>query len=363
MTKSEFQEFRIGDLFKVELSSGDNKPTELPAGDIPLVTAGLANNGICAYVSKGDGKAQLFDAGLITVDMFGNSFYQPKNFYAVSHGRINVLRPISSMNKEASLYVASSMRHFAKMYSFSLMLTSKRLADETIMLPVTSAGSPDYEYMADYVRQIQADYVRQIQAYLKVTGLTDTVLTEAERNTLQTPPIRFKEYKLAELFDIAPTKAYKDMAGFGLGSTPFVSNTSSNNGVVNYFDKPANNPANIITFSDTTDSDKTFFYQPKEFIGFAHIQAMKPKFENMNQYVAMFMISKMKKAIVGKYNYGTKFNRNTANQVVIELPVTSAGDLDIAYMEAYIRATQKQVISNLVDWNAKNVEALEKAIN
>jgi len=149
------------------------------------------------------------------------------------------------------------------------------------------------------------------------------------------------------------------MSDFKSGDIPFVSNTSVNNGIINSFDKTPNNAENIITFSDTTDSDKTFFYQPKPFIGFAHIQAMTPKFEEFNKYIGLFIIANMKKVIKGRYNYGTKFNRATANETTITLPVTPSGELDFEYMETYIRVTQKQVIERLVQWNDEQLEMIK----
>ena len=83
-----WQEFMLGDLFEISLSSGDLKVDECDNGYIPLVSSGQDDNGIVAYISQaGDGKAQIFDKNKITVDMFCNAFYQYQEFYSVSHAQ------------------------------------------------------------------------------------------------------------------------------------------------------------------------------------------------------------------------------------------------------------------------------------
>lgn len=78
-------EFRVEDLFDVELAKGDIKLDEMLLGGIPLVSSGETNNGIVGYIdNNGDGKSERFDSNRITVDMFGNAYYQSEPFYAVS---------------------------------------------------------------------------------------------------------------------------------------------------------------------------------------------------------------------------------------------------------------------------------------
>ncbi|MFA9467289.1 restriction endonuclease subunit S [Streptococcus sp. E24BD] len=79
--------------------------------------------------------------------------------------------------------------------------------------------------------------------------------------------------------------------------------------------------SNVITLSDTVNSDETLFYQEKNFIGFSHVNKLVPKYENFNKYHALYVISAFKKAIRGKYDYGTKFTEHI-EATEIELPVS-----------------------------------------
>lgn len=147
--------FNIIDLFELHLSKGDNQQNKLLEGTIPLVSAGGTNNGICKYILVGDEESQLFRKNTITVDMFGQAFYQPEDFYAVSHGRVNILVPRFNLNKNIALFLITVMtKKFANKYAFSSMCSQKALKKETILLPCKKNGEPDYDYMQLYISKL-----------------------------------------------------------------------------------------------------------------------------------------------------------------------------------------------------------------
>ena len=79
----------------------------------------------------------------------------------------------------------------------------------------------------------------------------------------------WREYRIGELFDIHPTKAYK-LTNSGLftenGKNSVVTNSSCNNGITGYTNLDNTEDGNIITFSDTASHD-AIFYQDKPFVG------------------------------------------------------------------------------------------------
>ncbi len=151
-----WQDYRIGDLFDVGLSNGDIKADDVDEGDIALISAGETANGVVKHISAGgDGKAEMFDGNKITVDMFGNSYYQPDPFYAVSHGRVNVLTAQKfTLNKYIGLFIATLIMNEQYRYSYGRAVYSNVAADMTIKLPVTPDGSPDWQFMEDYIKSL-----------------------------------------------------------------------------------------------------------------------------------------------------------------------------------------------------------------
>lgn len=161
--------FQLKKYFDIILSDGDNQAKLLESGPIPLVSAGSSNNGICKYISKGDGVSQLFDGNVITVDMFGKAFYQPKPFYAVSHGRINILIPKSGvdnfkLDRDVALFIITMIEErISQNYSFGDMCNSSRLKKECIYLPVNTAGLPDWIVIKKIISKLYYEAQNYIQ--------------------------------------------------------------------------------------------------------------------------------------------------------------------------------------------------------
>lgn len=179
--------------------------------------------------------------------------------------------------------------------------------------------------------------------------------------------VKFKEFKVGVLFEIEPTKCYKDLRDedikSSVGTTPFVTTQNTNNGIAGYSELKANNKGNTITASDTT-TDDAIFYQEKDFIGRSHVQNIIPKNGvYFNKNIALYIISCMKKSAKGLYDYGNKFNRQNMNNTVLLLPVKPDESPDYAYMEDYIKGIQRQYIDNLLETNEAERDRLLSIVN
>lgn len=106
------------------------------------------------------------------------------------------------------------------------------------------------------------------------------------------------------------------------GNIPVVTNSSLNNGISGYVALKPTEKGNMITYSDTTTSEG-IFYQPRDFVGYSHIQGLYPLVfkDKWNQYTLLYMVSAFRKASFGRFDYGNKFNRNIAKELKILLPV------------------------------------------
>ena len=153
---STWKEFNLGDLFDIKLAKGDIQPNLVSEGKIPLVSAGNENNGIVKYIdSNGDGVSEMFCSGCITISMFGKAFYQTEPFYAVSHGRINILEPRYDISENVGLLLSTIInRLFLGKYGYATMCTRTRIEKEAILLPAKSDTEPDWEYMEAYVAEL-----------------------------------------------------------------------------------------------------------------------------------------------------------------------------------------------------------------
>ena len=150
-----WKEFGVTELFDLSLPKGDIQVKGLDDGNVPLITPSNTNNGLIQYIAE-DSKSTLYAAGSLTVDMFGNAYYQDQDFFVTAHGHVNVLLPKNPISPFAGLFVCSSIKSmFLQKYGFKDMCTQKVLKVAKISLPVTPSGKPDWEYMERYMKALE----------------------------------------------------------------------------------------------------------------------------------------------------------------------------------------------------------------
>ena len=178
----------------------------------------------------------------------------------------------------------------------------------------------------------------------------------------------WKEFRIGDLFEIKPTKAYKFTNSKLLngGTIPVVVNSSYNNGIGGYSTFPATEKGNMITFSDTVDAN-TIFYQEKDFIGYSHIQGLYPKGEYTHKWdknSLRFFVSIFRKTALAKgFDYGNKFRRDIAINLIIKLPTDSNNQPDWNYMESYMKQCQESVSSKVSSINSVIKEEVVEKID
>src|SRR5574344_420124 len=139
-----WKKFKISDLFDVELSKGDLKINDCEVGEIPLISSGETENGCVGLIDEnGDGKAEIFAGNKITVDMFCNAFYQPQKFYAVSHGRVNILSPKFDMNVFSGIFISTLINKEKFRFTYGRAVYSNVISNVELYLPVIKNGDPD----------------------------------------------------------------------------------------------------------------------------------------------------------------------------------------------------------------------------
>lgn len=138
----------------------------------------------------------------------------------------------------------------------------------------------------------------------------------------------WKEFQIGKMFEIYPTKDYKGMSNTDLddgGTTPVIANSAVNNGINGFSTLPPTEKGNIITFSDTTEGN-TFFYQPDDFIGFAHVQGMHPIGHKWTEKQLLFLATVLTFTNCNLFNYGRKMRRDTISNSKVKLPAQKTGN-------------------------------------
>ncbi|NYS33241.1 restriction endonuclease subunit S [Streptococcus danieliae] len=166
----------------------------------------------------------------------------------------------------------------------------------------------------------------------------------------------WREVKVGDLFEIRPTKNYgltNQKLFETTGTVPVVVNSSLNNGIGGYVNLEPTEKGNMITFSDTTTTD-SIFYQPRDFIGYSHVQGMYP-FEKWNKYGLLYFVISFRASTKGKFDYGNKFNREKAKEILVHLPFYG-NKIAFSHMDKYMKTLEAERIETL---EAERIETLE----
>jgi len=325
---SEWKEFLVGDLFEAYLSKDDIQPKNFVKGKIPLVSSGKENNGIIAFVE--DEKARLWEENTLTIDMFGKVFYQESPYFAVSHGRVNILLPKISMTKGCLQFIGCAIEKVASQkYAFNEMCTGTKVLKNNIKLPSTPDGAPDWAYMESYMANLETKVAKSL-----------TLLHAAKNAEKKKVDTRgWGSFALGTLFNIVKGKRLTK-AEMKSGETPFIGSSALNNGCTAMIGNDKNqHPENTITVCYNGSVGETF-YQDQPYIASDDVNVLYPKF-TMNRQIALFIVPLIK-GVSSRYDYIDKWKKEAMEADKIYLPVDKNGDPDWDYMEEYMKMVQRK---------------------
>ncbi|AGL70674.1 restriction endonuclease subunit S [Helicobacter pylori] len=365
-------EFKLGDLFEAGNGDFDIQKRHINHKGEFVITAGLSNNGV---LGQSDIKAKVFESHTITIDMFGCAFYRSFPYKMVTHARVFSLKPKFEINHKIGLFLSTLFFGYPKKFGYENMCSWAKIKNDKVILPLKPTANA--QTLEDIDFDFMEKFIAELEAYLKAAGLENTTLSSDEENALNvfnnsiggnTPcGLRWQSSKLGDLFEIRPTKAYKLTNSHLFGSNaknPVVTNSSLNNGISGYSSLEPTEKGNQITYSDTTTSEG-IFYQKRPFIGYSHVQGLYPlKYhEFWNEKTLLYIVTAFKKVACGRFNYGNKFNRKIASEMLILLPTNQHGKIDFHFMRTLINALMKQTIQGVAEYCDAKIQAAKEIIS
>ena len=150
-----WKEFKLTELFNVKTGAYLSK-NQLKPGSIPRVTVSSVNNGIVGSFERcGLSNERLF-SNFLSVNFFGNVFYHD-SLCSVDM-KVHVLEPKHLYSKESMLFLVAVLRRKFVIEGYGTygnQLSSSKLKMDMVYLPVDASGSPDWQYMDNYISSIQ----------------------------------------------------------------------------------------------------------------------------------------------------------------------------------------------------------------
>ncbi|GAA8494612.1 hypothetical protein HpNP92_09210 [Helicobacter pylori] len=381
-------EFRLGDLFEVLSSKKIYHANTIKIHDTqiessyPYVVRATTNNGIKGFIIDDPTFTNEKNTLSFAQDTF-TVFYQKQPYF--TGNKVKILKPKFAFKSPKILHFISAILQFIlKPLTWGLGSTTESIAEFKISLPLKPTANTqtlkdiDFNFMEKFIAELEQCRLAELEAYLKATGLENTTLSNEEENALNvfnnsggggnTPcGLMWQSFKLGDLFEIRPTKAYNLTNSHLFDSNaknPVVTNSSLNNGISGYSSLEPTEKGNQITYSDTTTSEG-IFYQKRPFIGYSHVQGLYPlKYhEFWNEKTLLYIVAAFKKVACGRFNYGNKFNRKIASEMLILLPTNQHGKIDFHFMRTFINALMKQTIQGVVQYSSAKIQAAKEVIS
>lgn len=159
-----WHEFFLKDIFEVVQRGKRLTKANQTEGKHPYVSSTASNNGVDNFIGNED-DVRIF-SNCITIansGSVGSSFYHSYKFVASDH--VTHLQN-DKFDRHIYLFIATLTNRLSDKYNFNREINDKRISREKVLLPTKEDGSPDFEYMRQYM--INLEYQKRKQ-YLDYT--------------------------------------------------------------------------------------------------------------------------------------------------------------------------------------------------
>ncbi len=226
------------------------------------------------------------------------------------------------------------------------------------MLP-TKHGEIDFDFMENFIAELEAQRYAELEAYLSVTELKDTSLSPEEEQALADfDKIQWGTFNLEKLFGKSTRGKRLKSADRIPGTLPFVTAGEAEEGVSAFI----GNAVELFLANTTTiDMFGSAKYRNYTYGGDDHIAVVHT--EDLPKYAAIFVTTAIHKSSHnGQFDYGHNFYAKDADALSISLPITNVKDPDYTKMSTIISAIHKLVIRDVVAYSSKKLDATKQVI-
>ena len=344
-------------------------------GTVPLISNSSTENGVMGFSNlEPNNKGNTITCSDTTIGA-DTMFYQEKDFIGYSHIQ-HLVPKFKSFNRAiASMIIYACRVATSTLYDYGNKFNRDSMNKTKIHLP-TQNGKIDFAFMESFIAELEAERIAELEAYLRVTGLSDYILTEEERavleafrsgkiswggvktlNNQEVTSIEWKMFNLEKLFGKSTRGRRLKSADRVGGNLPFVTAGEANEGISAYI----GNDVHIFSENTTTiDMFGSAKYRNYKYGGDDHIAVVHT--ENLAKHAAIFVTTAIHKVShAGQFSYSRNFYATDADELTISLPATN-GVPAYAYMEVFIKAVQQLVLKEVVEYADRKIEATREVV-
>ena len=344
-------------------------------GTVPLISNSSTENGVMGFSNlEPNNKGNTITCSDTTIGA-DTMFYQEKDFIGYSHIQ-NLVPKFEPFNRAiASMIISACRVATSTLYDYGNKFNRDSMNKTKIHLP-TQNGKIDFAFMESFIAELEAERIAELEAYLRVTGLSDYILTEEERAVLeafrngkiswggvklldkqQVKDIEWRVFNLEKLFGKSTRGRRLRSQDRISGNLPFVTAGEANEGISDFIGN------DVIVFSENTTTIDMFGsakYRNYKYGGDDHIAVVHT--ENLPKYAAIYVTTAIHKvSYAGQFSYSRNFYAKDADNLNISLPSVQGKPM-YDYMEVFIRAVQKLVIKDVVQYAERKVAATRAVV-
>ena len=346
-------------------------------GTVPLISNSSTENGVMGFSNlEPNNKGNTITCSDTTIGA-DTMFYQEKDFIGYSHIQ-HLVPKFKSFNRAiASMIISACRVATSTLYDYGNKFNRDSMNKTKIHLP-TQNGKIDFAFMesfiaeleAERIAELEAERIAELEAYLSATGLQDYTLTKEEEKALQGfEGVEFEEFRIEDVLDWQPQKEIDPLKLDNLKDVnqklyPFYGQATINNGIISYnqlVDEVLNNKEGKSTILIHSNNQNTVYLETPFYLKDGHGATSVLQSEKLNKLNALYFMSSIKKVILSKYSYNAKATKIELKNTLISLP-SSQGVPLYAYMEVFIKAVQKLVIKEVVEYADRKIEATREVV-
>ncbi len=336
----EWSVFRLKEIFEIE-NCKCSKVSGLEKGMTPYVGATNQNNGTISYLKKYDNLITKGNCMVFVCDgegSMGYSYYKNEDFIGTTTIKVGRNRYLNKFN---GLFISTVADTVRGKYNFGYKRNELRLKNETLSLPIDSKGNPNWKFMEDYIKQEMKTQSQKVITYyenkLMKLGLE---LLDLE--------IEWREFFFTDIFSEIKRGKRLTKSNQIDGNTPYISSTSTNNGVDNFIsnDEKVRKYANNLSLANS-GSVGSCFYHKYEYIASDHITALTS--EHDDEYVYKFF-STIIRRLEEKYSFNREINDKRISREKLFLPIDKNGEPHWEYMSSFVKKLEKENIEKILNY-------------
>ena len=150
LNRADWGWFTLGDYFDVVIGKSLDANKMEYTGSRPYITRKTTNNGLEGFI---DAEEELLNIAYPVITI-GNETCTPfvQTFPFFTGTKVNIMIPKFAMSRYVLQFVSMCIAQLRDRFSYSFTINSTRLKELRVQLPKSASGTPDWEYMEEYMQ-------------------------------------------------------------------------------------------------------------------------------------------------------------------------------------------------------------------